>query len=425
MTATATAPVAPTTSDVVVVPVARFQDMLARVEPAVARSSWLTALLSIRLFTEPDTLRAQGTDATWGVDSSVVASVQGGFDVLVPAKKLRALVDTFRPAGSVTLELRGTEMVVKSDRSVTRFHTASADEYPTFPQATGTLLDCQGERLKLAADLTAWAAARDDGRPALKNVQAKVSSEGVKFSAADGFAVAVWDGFADDPGVEILGPDREFSVEFLVPASVLRQMGRIAGQQGKNRVTLSVSGEDGSNPNHIVLEASTPEMTLRVTSRCMEGPFPDVQRVIDQSLTRGRDLPTFSQAVFLPDHALTALRRVLLMAADTKNPDGSQPVTGQGIQTTIGDGAVRLEATTQEGEEAHDTFDADTVGHGQVKYGSDLLDKMLVAIKAGDPIGAVTVNVPSPMAPSTFHPEGIPGFVGLISPLDPGKAAEG
>ena len=66
-----------------------------------------------------------------------------------------------------------------------------------------------------------------------------------------------------------------------------------------------------------------------------------------------------------------------------------------------------------------DSVLSDNSGEGHTSFGSDLLDKMMKACQQADPVGAVTMLVPSHKFPSTFVPDAVPGFIGLISPVAP------
>ena len=298
----------------VVVPVARLQTMLDRVAPAAATTSSLAVLLMIRLSVE-NGLQAQATDGYWGVTAQVPADCNGYFDVLVPARKLHQLVQTFNPSSYVTFSTSVNDLVVACDRSKTTFRTADAEDFPRFPESSDPLVAFPGERLKLASDLTVWAASRQDSRPVLKNVKIAVGDEGVTLEAGDGFGVATWAGFADDPGVELFN-----SSEFMVQARVLFEMGKIGRANPKGRMTLSAAGNDPSNPNHVVLDASTEGMALRVAARCNEGQFPDMMKMVTQVHEQGSEMDTAARATFKPADVLTSLRRVLLLASELPQP---------------------------------------------------------------------------------------------------------
>jgi DNA polymerase III sliding clamp (beta) subunit (PCNA family) len=401
----------------VTLPASSFQDQLFRVAPAAATQSYLPELLMVRLTTEGG-LQAQATDSFWGVTCTVPCEEDGYLDVLVPAKRLNTLAQTFPPDQPVKLTMEGATLVVRCARSVTHHHTADPESFPRFPEGLSPILTCSGERLKLAADLTAWAASRGDERPVFKNVHVVVNEDGqVRFESTDGFVVALWDGFTDtaEPNLVVTQP-----TDFLVPARVLAQFGKIAGGRGQHHIDLAVAGEDPTNPNHVVLDASRENFSIKVASRCMEGVFPDLKAHLDHHLTRGREMPTFAQATVKAQDVTRVLARILPYASSISGD--SKPVGGKHITLTVApgevaDGLVALRCETQEGEQAYDAVEGETVGTGTVTLGSDLLDNAMDAVVRADQEGMVTLNVPSPIAPVTFVPAGVPGFVGLISPI--------
>ena len=146
-----------------VLPTAIFQQLIDTVSDAAASKSHIPALMTVRLTAEDGALTARATDLSWGVEASVPATVIGSFDVCLAAKRLSSLAASYLPTMSTKLDLKGTEMVVTCDRSVSRFKTVDPEEFPQFPKTGADILSCAGERIGLAGRLVPWAASTVTG----------------------------------------------------------------------------------------------------------------------------------------------------------------------------------------------------------------------------------------------------------------------
>ena len=414
-----------------------LREQLGLVCPAAAGHSWLPALMTVRLTAEGEALTARATDSTWGVEAITTVRANGGFDLCVEAKRLHGLVGTFTvPDSKVLLEVDGTTMTVRCGRSVSRFHTISPDEFPSFPDGANALLECCADRVKLAADLSAWAASRETASPLVGNVCVTVREDPhdpaattVRFEATDRYVIATWDGFDDTP-VPLTRPAGVES-RFLIPGKTLTELGRIAGRLGDKRVKLFTAGPEPENPNHVALRATTDTLEFTVFVRCLqrtndkgEDIFPDLKKMVDHHYQQGAQLPTMVRATFDARQAQASLDRILPFSSDVL-ANGQAAATGKAVRLTLTHGWLEMESKTTEGEQAYDAIEATTEGSAEdqrvtTKFGSDLLEKVLKAVCAADPEGGVTLQVPSPGFPSVFHPIGTPGFMGLLSPLDPG-----
>lgn len=407
----------------VALPARSLQEQLALVEPAAAKRTNLPILVNVRLTTEGDGLMAQATDLEWGVVVNTPADTIGHLDVCVPAQRLRQLVDTFPADKAVQLDLHGTELVVRCDRSLTRLKTIDPDEFPRFPINPAPVMEFDGARLKLASDLVGWAASLDAARPQLQNVHVRIGALGssIRFEAADGHGLAVWDGFDDVPEGGQQATLTGTTTEFLVPARVFREMGKVAGRLGRAGLYVAGPPED---PTQVVMRSwGSAATAIKVSVSCTEGlnNYPDLMSFVTRTQQEGPKQATHATATVKAKDVQIAMSRILPFAIDVTMADGKAPITGKSITATVQQDTLLLDCASQDGEEAHDEVEAATAGGTSTKYGSTLLAKAMHAVAAVAPDGEVTFNIPGPLMPTLFTPSGITGYVALVTPLDPGR----
>ena len=244
---------------------------LATVSRVVSTRGSVQVLSGVLLRPTDDGLELAATDMELSLRTTLTASVEGDSSVVVPGK---LLVDLARllPAAEVTIEYRPEDGVahISSGSYSSKLNVFSAEDFPRLPSvdpaphaiATASLLE--------TVDRVARSASKDESRPVLTGIQVRFEGTQLYMAATDSYRLSF-----KQTELEQSGPD----LEAIIPARALTELGRIAA--GTETVALGV------NENTVVF--GTGDTWL--TTRRIDGQFPDVARLLPEAFEVEVDLP--------------------------------------------------------------------------------------------------------------------------------------
>jgi DNA polymerase III subunit beta len=179
------------------------------------------------------------------------------------------------------------------------------------------------------------AASHDDGRPLLTGVLVSRVDGSLRMVATDSYRMAM----RDLPGTNVI-PGEE---DLLVPARALSELQRLPAG--------TISNE--SETDRVGVSASSNEITfwqgkVRITTRLLEGRYPDYKQLIPDSYPNTLHL---GKETFL-----SALRRVQLLVRDNTTP----------VRLSMRQGGVDLAVQSQDVGDASETVDGDYTGEDLV-----------------------------------------------------------
>jgi len=244
---------------------------LATVSRVVSARGSVQVLSGVLLRPTDDGLELAATDMELSLRTTLTASVEGDSSVVVPGK---LLVDLARllPAAEVTIEYRPEDGVahISSGSYSSKLNVFSAEDFPRLPSvdpaphaiATASLLE--------TVDRVARSASKDESRPVLTGIQVRFEGTQLFMAATDSYRLSF-----KQTELEQSGPD----LEAIIPARALTELGRIAA--GTETVALGV------NENTVVF--GTGDTWL--TTRRIDGQFPDVGRLLPEAFEVEVDLP--------------------------------------------------------------------------------------------------------------------------------------
>jgi DNA polymerase-3 subunit beta len=244
---------------------------LATVSRVVSSRGSVQVLSGVLLRPTDEGLELAATDMELSLRTTLAASVEGDSSVVVPGK---LLVDLARllPAAEVTIEYRPEDGVahISSGSYSSKLNVFSAEDFPRLPAvdlaphtiATASLLE--------TVDRVSRSASKDESRPVLTGIQVRFEGTQLFMAATDSYRLSY-----KQTELEQSGPD----LEAIIPARALTELGRIAA--GTESVALGV------NDNTVVF--GTGDTWL--TTRRIDGQFPDVARLLPESFEVEVDLP--------------------------------------------------------------------------------------------------------------------------------------
>ena len=203
--------------------------------------------------------------------TTLAAQVEGDSSVVVPGK---LLVDLARllPAAEVTIEYRPEDGVahISSGSYSSKLNVFSAEDFPRLPSVDPAPHTIATASLLETVDRVARSASKDESRPVLTGIQVRFEGTQLFMAATDSYRLSF-----KETELEQSGPD----LEAIIPARALTELARIAS--GTETVALGV------NENTVVF--GTGDTWL--TTRRIDGQFPDVGRLLPESFEVEVDLP--------------------------------------------------------------------------------------------------------------------------------------
>jgi DNA polymerase-3 subunit beta len=339
-----------------------------------SRGSSLPVLSGLRLELKGDQLAVTGSDLDLTI--SVRAAVSGDTDgvAVVPAKLLSDITRAL-PPGAVTVEISDEEARISSGRSQFAVRTIPAQEFPQLPEPAERSVDLDASAFADALRQVVSAASNDESRPILTGVLLAAEGDGLRLVATDSYRLAV----RDLPGTSVL----EEGQQVLVPSTALRELSRLLG--GAESVTLRLGERD------VAFEVGD----VRVTSRLIEGDFPNYRGLIPASqpnqLRVGRE------------PLLEALRRVRLLAREATP-----------VRLVMTADTLELLAITQDVGQAREELDAKYTGNElTVAFNPEYLIAG-IDVTPGDEITLETIDA---LKPALIRAVDSPDFLYLLMPV--------
>ncbi len=244
---------------------------LATVSRVVSSRGSVQVLSGVLLRPTDGGLELAATDMELSLRSTLSGTVEGDSAVVVPGK---LLVDLARllPAAEVTIEYRPEDGTVhiSSGSYSSKLNVFAAEDFPRLPAVDATPHTIQTASLLETVDRVARSASKDESRPVLTGIQVRFEGTKLFMAATDSYRLSF-----KETELEEAGPD----LEAIIPARALAELGRIAS--GTETVQLGVTD------NTVVFGADD----TWLTTRRIDGQFPDVTRLLPESFEIEVDLP--------------------------------------------------------------------------------------------------------------------------------------
>jgi DNA polymerase-3 subunit beta len=305
------------------------------------RSGALPVLAGVQVELTGNEARLLGTDLELTIVQHVEVAGEGDGVAVLPGRLATDVVRALEP-GAVTVAIAEEVAEISAGRSQFSLRTIPAADFPRPSEPSGEAVVLPAKELAQALRQVVPAASSDDSRPILTGVLLAAEGSGVRLVATDSYRLAV----RDLPGTNVL-PEGQ---QVLLPSRALSELTRLVA--GADELALRLGERD----------ASFEVGRARLTTRVIEGDFPNYRTLIPQShpnrLRVGRS------------EFLDAVRRVRLLARE------STPV-----RLVMKHDGLDLMAITQDVGQAHESIDASYEGEElTVAFNPDyLLDGLDVA----------------------------------------------
>ncbi|NKB74539.1 MAG: DNA polymerase III subunit beta [Synechococcus sp. s2_metabat2_7] len=340
-----------------------------------------------------DRLSLTGFDLNLGIQTSLPASVESSGAVTLPARLLGEIVSKLSSDSPVSLSCdAGAEQVeLTSSSGSYQMRGMPADDFPELPLVeNGTALRVDPSSLLKALRATLFASSADEAKQLLTGVHLRFNQKRLEAASTDGHRLAmltVEDALQAEISVDESEPD-ELAVT--LPARSLREVERLmASWKGNDPVSLFC--ERGQV---VVLAADQ-----MVTSRTLEGTYPNYRQLIPDSFSRTIDL---DRRAFI-----SALERIAVLADQHNNVVR--------IATESATGLVQISADAQDVGSGSESLPAEINGDAvQIAFN---VRYVLDGLKAMD-CDRVRLSCNAPTTPAILTPANDdPGLTYLVMPV--------
>lgn len=290
---------------------------------ATGRSAALPVLTGLRLEVTGDRLQVTGSDLDLTIQASLEVGGDGDGGVVLPARLAADIVRSLG-SGKVDVVANGDEVSISNGRSHFSVRPLSFDDYPRVAQSTGPSVTLPAAEFGEALRQVVRATSSDEQRQVLTGVLMTAEGDGLRMVATDSYRLAV----RDLAGQNVLAAGQKV----LVPGRALSELQRLVGSG--DSITMRLGERD----------ASFEVGNVRLTTRLIEGEFPEYKRLIP---------PAQPNALTVEREALLeAIRRVKILAKESSTP----------VRLQMSGETLRLTAITQDVGNATEELDAAYVG---------------------------------------------------------------
>ena len=339
------------------------------------RGGALPVLAGVRAELTGNRLKLTGSDLELTIETQIEVAGEADGVAVLPSK---IALDVVKSLGDPRVEVscEADEATIVAGRFESSIRLLPADEFPRLAMPADDAVTISAREFATALHQVVPAASADDARPILTGVLLAAEEGGLRLVATDSYRLAV----RDIPGASILSEGQSV----LVPSRALRELERLLGSA--EEITLRL-GER---------EASFEVGELRLTTRLIEGEFPNYRGLIPAShpnqLTVGRE------------SLVEAVRRVKLMAREPNTP----------VRLAMSAEGLELVAITQDVGQAHEELDATFDGTElTVAFNPEFLIQG-AEVTPGDEITLDTVDA---QKPAVIRSAGAQEFLYLLMPV--------
>lgn len=273
-------------------PVSNLQSALSVAIKALAPRPSAPILDGVLLETCPEGLRLICTDLSFGIETTLEATVSEEGRVVLPGKLLAEIIRKL-PPGEVSVEIReGTRATIRCMGSRTTLAGMAPDEYPPLPEVERNVgFSLEQGVLRDMIQKTAFAIATDESRPILTGSLLEARDNTLTMVSLDSFRLALH-------RCAISGNEAPFSA--VIPGKVLSELSKIL-EGSDDPVTLSL------NASHVLADIGS----TRLIARLLEGEFIQYQKIMPTEWTTRMEVSSRSLG--------EAIDRASLIAREGKN----------------------------------------------------------------------------------------------------------
>lgn len=260
-----------------------LQHAVQTVQKAVASRTTLPILTGIYLAADGTTVNLQATDYEIGISASIPATITTAGRTVLSSRYFSEIVRHLPGEEVEITAVQNTNTVqIKSGAATYHLVTMPPEEFPVLEKSAGdNHISLPAQQFRDAIRQTVFACAGDDSRPVFTGALLELVDNEINLVATDTHRLALLT-------AKLAGPARN-KCQMIVPARMLAELARVLPAQDQN--TMDIYWQK----SQIIFAYDD----IYMTSRLIEGQYPDYRRVIPEeyAITAVLDTSSFFQAV--------------------------------------------------------------------------------------------------------------------------------
>jgi len=292
----------------------------------VERRQTLPVLSNLLLDAQKDELVITGTDLELELVSRAVIKCTASGKTTVPARKLFDICRGLPEGAELTLDSSGDKLTLKSGKSRFTLSTLKPDEFPSMGTVSaGKVIRLAKKDLRELIEKTQFAMANQDVRYYLNGMLLHVTGKRVRAVATDGHRLAMSE-LAKDTR-------QKDETQIILPRKAVLELMRLL-EPTDAEVELRLTDTQFQADLDVI----------RLTSKLIDGRFPDYERVIPEGGDRRMEANR--------ERVRAALSRAAILSNEKF----------RGVRLQLADGKLRLSTHNPEHEEAEEELDVNYTG---------------------------------------------------------------
>ena len=321
---------------------------LRHMSAVVEKRTSIAILSNVRLNAKENQLELTATDNDISIQGSSEAFVEEQGVTTVSAHKLFEIISKIPEGVMVNMDLKdsGNRLAITAGKAKFSLACLAADAFPDMTQVeNGTTFTMKGVDLGKALNKTQFAASGDDTRAYLTGVYMHIpeKEQFLRFVATDGHRLAKVDQSIPENATDMPG--------VILPRKCVSELKKLAEEAKELELTVS--------ENKIQAQITNGTGTMQLTSKVIDGTFPDYDRVIPQD---NKDMMAVARKTLLQ-----AVDRVAILSHEKS----------RSIRFELGKNTLNISANNPDQENAAEEvkvdYDAADVAIGfNAKYVADI-----------------------------------------------------
>lgn len=269
-------------------------DALNTVNKAVNANNTLPVLNNILLKANSETLELSATNLEIAIKTIIPSQTETEGSITIPAKVITSYI-ALLPEEEVTLtSKKDLSLEIKTNSSETNIKGISAEEFPLIPKVSEeTSFEIPSKVLISAIEKTTFSASTNTARPVLLGILFDLKKDNLKVVATDSFRLA-------EENIK-LEKDTGTEIACIIPARTFDELGKILVRYPDKNVKIHLE------KNQVLFSVETTELT----SRLIEGKFPDYEKIIPREHRTKITVKT--------NELMFAVKRVSIFARENNN----------------------------------------------------------------------------------------------------------
>jgi DNA polymerase III subunit beta len=272
--------------------------LLSRVVPSNPSNP---VLANVLLIAETDRLGLAVFDLSLGMQVWIPAQTTETGSITLPARFFNDIVSRL-PNAPIEISVEDVLATLTCGSGHYQMQGIAATEFPILPELEeGRAIELSSTVVSEGFQGSLFAVSSDESKQILTGLHISTFGEGLEFAATDGHRLAIANSILD-PSALPQSAQAGFAVT--VPAKALRELEKLLGKQ---ETQLSLQFDQ----SQVVFEFATEQGTARLSSRLLEGQYPNYNQLIPRQFER--------QITVERQRFISSLERVAVLAAQKNN----------------------------------------------------------------------------------------------------------